>query len=92
MPVNWKKAKDLPPGPICTITVDEINKTGAWRTVRPVIDSEKCNGCFTCWKFCPEACIQIKGDKVNIDYDFCKGCGICENECPKKAISMQMEE
>ena len=92
MPVNWKKASDLPPGPICVLTVDEINKTGSWRTVRPVVDYEKCSDCFTCWKFCPEACVKLEKGRIVIDLDFCKGCGICENECPKKAITMHMEE
>jgi 2-oxoisovalerate ferredoxin oxidoreductase delta subunit len=92
MPVNWKKAKDLPPGPICTLYVDEVNKTGSWRTVRPVIDYKKCTSCYTCWKFCPEVSIKIKDGKVEIDYDYCKGCGICANECPKEAITMTLEE
>jgi len=92
MPVSWKKAKDLPPGPICVLLVDEVNKTGSWRTVRPVIDYEKCTGCFTCWKFCPEVSIKIVDGKVSVDYDYCKGCGICANECPKEAIKMEMED
>jgi 2-oxoisovalerate ferredoxin oxidoreductase delta subunit len=92
MPVNWKKAKDLPPGPICILPVDEINKTGSWRTVRPVIDQAKCTKCYTCWKFCPDVAVKIAEGKVLIDYDFCKGCGICASECPKEAISMVMEE
>ncbi|MDK2880068.1 MAG: pyruvate ferredoxin oxidoreductase delta subunit [Thermoanaerobacteraceae bacterium] len=65
-------------------------KTGNWRTVKPVIDLEKCSGCLLCWIFCPEACIG-KNDR-SIDYTYCKGCGICETECPKKAIVMVKEE
>ncbi len=64
--------------------------TGSWRTSRPVLDSEKCNGCLICWLLCPENVIA----RVNraIDYVYCKGCGVCAVECPRKAIAMIKEE
>lgn len=68
-----------------------VNKTGSWRSVRPVIDLDKCISCMLCWKFCPDSCIKIVGDKPVIDLDYCKGCGICEEECPKDAIKMVEE-
>jgi len=69
------------------------NKTGAWRTHRPLTDNIKCIGCSLCAKLCPEACI----DMINIenklkprtDFDYCKGCGLCAHECPVKAIAMK---
>ncbi|ATW25722.1 4Fe-4S binding protein [Candidatus Formimonas warabiya] len=64
--------------------------TGTWRTSRPQLDPQKCNGCLLCWLYCPEGVIS-KTDR-SIDYDLCKGCGICEAECPKKAITMVKEE
>jgi len=78
------------------------NKTGNWRTFKPIIQYEKCIRCMICWKFCPEPAIHIidkkldkaPNDKVRkfgvpvIDYDYCKGCGICANECPVKCINM----
>ena len=64
--------------------------TGTWRTMRPVIDHEKCNGCLFCWMFCPEGVVG-KDDRT-IDYEFCKGCGVCAVECPKQAIVMVKEE
>jgi len=64
--------------------------TGTWRTIRPVLDPAKCNGCLLCWIFCPEGVIS-KVDR-SVDYDLCKGCGICEVECPKKAFTMVKEE
>lgn len=72
------------------------NKTGLWRTVRPVINYVTCKNkglkCGICRKFCPEPAILIGEDgKVTIDYDHCKGCGICSQECPLKAIEMQPE-
>ncbi|RLI91981.1 MAG: pyruvate synthase [Candidatus Altiarchaeales archaeon] len=69
------------------------NKTGAWRSKRPVVDFERCTGCGVCWSLCPEGCIEKRSDgKFEADLDYCKGCGICANECPRKAITMVMEE
>jgi 2-oxoacid:acceptor oxidoreductase delta subunit (pyruvate/2-ketoisovalerate family) len=87
----WKTYKDLPPGPVCTIYIDKVNKTGTWRTFKPIIDYKRCTSCFICWKFCPDVSIQNIDDKPVINYDFCKGCGICAEECPKKAIEMVLE-
>jgi len=67
-------------------------KTGNWRTLKPVVDKEKCKKCWICYKFCPEGCIKKTDDGPVTDYDYCKGCGICANECPFKAIQMVMEE
>lgn len=65
------------------------NKTGSWRTFKPVIDKNKCIKCFICWAFCPEA--AVKPETFDINYDYCKGCGICAEECPVKAIKMISE-
>lgn len=67
------------------------NKTGGWRTLRPVADLSKCIGCGICKQYCPEPCIQMKDKKPVIDYDYCKGCGICADECPEEAIKMEIE-
>ncbi|MEW5759521.1 MAG: 4Fe-4S binding protein [Candidatus Thermoplasmatota archaeon] len=67
------------------------NKTGGWRTFKPVKDDSKCNMCLFCWFYCPEGCIIREENKLRVDYDYCKGCGICANECPKKAIQMVRE-
>lgn len=64
-------------------------KTGTWRSIRPIIDLEKCTHCMICWIYCPDTCIKINDSKVvGIDYDHCKGCGICAYECPVNAIAM----
>ncbi|MBW2966232.1 4Fe-4S binding protein [Candidatus Woesearchaeota archaeon] len=69
------------------------NKTGGWRTLKPVIDRDKCIKCGKCWQQCPDTSIKIdKEGKATIDYDFCKGCGICAAECPVKCIQMIKEE
>lgn len=83
---------DLPPATM-TSESSRANKTGSWRAFRPIVDYEKCNKCYTCWKFCPDAAILILEDgSIKIDLDYCKGCGICETECHKKAISLTPEE
>lgn len=68
------------------------NKTGLWRSLKPVIDREKCTSCMLCWKFCPDSCIKIVGEKPEIDLDYCKGCGICAEECPRQAIKLVEEK
>ncbi len=67
------------------------NKTGSWRSQRPVV-TDKCQGCGTCANFCPENCIAIENKKAKINYDYCKGCLICVNECPLKAIKIENEK
>ena len=65
------------------------NKTGAWRTLRPVLDAKKCNDCSLCWLYCPDGAIANPG--WAIDYDYCKGCGICAEACHVGAIAMVRE-
>ncbi len=67
-------------------------KTGNWRTHRPVVHNEQCNGCGICYARCPEGDIRMDAnDKPVIDYDHCKGCLICVEECPKHAIEIIRE-
>jgi 2-oxoacid:acceptor oxidoreductase delta subunit (pyruvate/2-ketoisovalerate family) len=65
------------------------NKTGGWRTNRPVRDAIKCTKCHICWQYCPENAID---KDINFNYDYCKGCGICAATCPVKCIQMVKEE
>lgn len=69
-----------------------LRKTGNWRTHRPVINLDECNGCAICYARCPEGDIKMDAnDKPVIDYDHCKGCLICATECPKHAIEIIRE-
>ncbi len=72
------------------------NKTGGWRTYIPKTDYNKCIGCGTCSRVCPEKAVTMEaGDgkqKPKTNYDFCKGCGLCASECPVKAISMELDK
>ncbi|MGD9389623.1 MAG: 2-oxoacid:acceptor oxidoreductase family protein [Thioalkalispiraceae bacterium] len=63
-------------------------RTGLWRTMRPVINYEKCSGCWwVCSTYCPDGAINVREDgKPDIDYDHCKGCLVCVAQCPPHAI------
>lgn len=63
-------------------------RTGLWRTLRPVIDYERCNRCnWICSTFCPDNAIKVDPDGTpRIDLDHCKGCMICVAQCPPHAI------
>lgn len=69
-----------------------LRKTGTWRTFRPVLIPEKCNGCWLCFVYCPEGVIKIRDDgKPDIDYDYCKGCLDCVGMCPTHALLAERE-
>lgn len=91
--VSWR---ELPCGALIKdLKKIKENKTGAWRTLRPIFIKEKCINCYRCWMYCPDAAIIIENEKVvGINYDYCKGCGICASECLEKvqAIIMKREE
>jgi pyruvate ferredoxin oxidoreductase gamma subunit len=63
-------------------------RTGLWRTMRPIIDYDRCNGCWwVCSTFCPDDSISVTDDgRPLIDFDTCKGCMICVAQCPPHAI------
>lgn len=66
--------------------------TGDWRSVRPVIDMDKCKQCLFCVPVCPDNAIPVLDIKRGeFLYDYCKGCGICADVCPFGAIRMEKE-
>jgi pyruvate ferredoxin oxidoreductase gamma subunit len=70
-----------------------LRETGGWRTFRPVLVSDKCNGCWLCFAYCPEGVISMnKDDRPVIDYAHCKGCQICVHECPTEALVAEREK
>lgn len=70
-----------------------LRETGGWRTFRPVLVPDKCNGCWLCFVYCPDGVISMsKDDKPVIDYDHCKGCQICVHECPTHALVAEREK
>ncbi len=69
----------------------KVNKTGSWRTTRPIFKHDTCNDCRSCGLVCPDACITGYDNVYDADLDYCKGCGICAYECPVDDIDMVVE-
>jgi pyruvate ferredoxin oxidoreductase gamma subunit len=70
-----------------------LRETGGWRTFRPVLVPDKCNGCWLCFAYCPDGVISMtKDDRPVIDYAHCKGCQICVHECPTEALVAEREQ
>lgn len=63
-------------------------RTGLWRTMRPVLDRDRCHQCtWVCGTFCPDGAISVADDGYpEIDYDHCKGCLICVAVCAPHAM------
>ena len=69
------------------------NKTGNWKTFKPVVDFKKCIHCMFCVLDCPDICIPVKDEKrLETNFEMCKGCGICESVCPVKCIKMVKDD
>jgi NADH-quinone oxidoreductase subunit I len=62
-------------------------------------DKDKCTGCGTCSKTCPQGVIEIvtsvnPGDnkyiveKFQVDTGYCISCGLCVESCPYSALYM----
>jgi pyruvate ferredoxin oxidoreductase gamma subunit len=68
--------------------------TGLWRTMRPVIDYDRCKRCaWICSTLCPDSTISInEAGYPEIDYQHCKGCLICMSSCPSHAIRALPEQ
>ena len=63
-------------------------RTGLWRTLRPVIEYDRCRQCnWICSNYCPDNAITVNEDDYpEIDLEHCKGCMICVAQCPPHAI------
>lgn len=63
-------------------------RTGLWRTLRPVINYDRCKHCWwVCSTICPDSAITVnEQSEPVIDYDHCKGCMICVARCAPHAI------
>lgn len=69
-----------------------IRSVGGWRTFRPVLRPDLCNGCWLCFANCPEGAITIKPDgRPAIYYPHCKGCLDCVEVCPTDALTVEQE-
>jgi pyruvate ferredoxin oxidoreductase gamma subunit len=69
-----------------------IRSVSGWRTFRPVLRPDLCNGCWLCFANCPEGAITIKPDgKPAVYYPHCKGCLDCVEVCPTDAMTVERE-
>ena len=69
-----------------------IRSVSGWRTFRPVLRPDLCNGCWLCFANCPEGAITIKPDgKPAVYYPHCKGCLDCAEVCPTDAMTVERE-
>ncbi len=69
-----------------------IRSMSGWRTFRPVLRPDLCNGCWLCFANCPEGAITIKPDgRPAVYYPHCKGCLDCVEVCPTDAMTVERE-
>jgi len=55
----------------------------ATRSMRPVVDFEKCIKCTLCWLQCPDSCFDVTPEGLyDANMEACCGCGVCEAVCP----------
>ncbi|MBN2504676.1 MAG: 4Fe-4S binding protein, partial [Bacilli bacterium] len=52
----------------------------------PVINSDKCDLCQECMRFCRYNAIALIGEKMEVFPELCHSCGGCSIVCPKQAI------
>ena len=83
----FEKAKISSPTIHASATSVEV-RTGLWRTLRPVINYDRCKHCWwVCSTICPDSAISVNDENQPvIDYDHCKGCMICVARCAPHAI------
>ncbi|MBT3701122.1 MAG: 4Fe-4S binding protein [Alphaproteobacteria bacterium] len=69
-------------------------RTGLWRTLRPLLERDKCKRChWVCGSYCPDGVIAVDdAGYPEIDYEHCKGCMICVAQCPAHALVAVAEE
>jgi formate hydrogenlyase subunit 6/NADH:ubiquinone oxidoreductase subunit I len=69
-----------------------LNISRRFRGNELVWNREKCTGCGTCAKTCPQGAIEIvisadmTENKYEIDTGYCINCGLCIEACPYEAL------
>jgi pyruvate ferredoxin oxidoreductase delta subunit len=63
------------------------------RTMRPVIDFDKCVKCTLCWIQCPDSVFDVMPDGLyDANMEACCGCGVCEAVCPARDCITMVNE
>jgi pyruvate ferredoxin oxidoreductase delta subunit len=68
-------------------------KKWSTRTMRPVVDFDKCIKCTLCWLQCPDSCFDVMPDGMyDANLEACCGCGVCEAVCPEPECITMVNE
>ncbi len=63
------------------------------RTMRPVVDFDKCIKCTLCWLQCPDSCFDVTPEGFyDANMEACCGCGVCEAVCPEPECITMVNE
>src|SRR5438128_2087616 len=63
------------------------------RTMRPVVDFDKCIKCTLCWLQCPDSVFDVTPEGLyDANLEACCGCGVCEAVCPVTACVTMVNE
>ncbi len=63
------------------------------RTMRPVVDFDRCVKCTLCWLQCPDSCFDVMPDGLyDANMEACCGCGVCEAVCPVRDCITMVNE
>jgi len=57
----------------------------------PEVDTDACNGCASCERWCSTGAIRVDGGVAKIDPNLCIGCGQCIIACPEGATQNQWD-
>lgn len=86
--IAWRKGR-LYCNSICPVgTV--LGVLSKYSLFKPVINTEKCNGCNRCARNCKSSCIDTKAH--TIDYSRCVVCMDCIENCNQGAISYSLRK
>ncbi len=50
------------------------------------MNHNKCIGCLSCIKVCPNEALSLVNNRIDVDRDMCTACYACAEICPSKAI------
>jgi pyruvate ferredoxin oxidoreductase delta subunit len=72
---------------------NQVFKKYLTRTMRPVVDFDKCIKCTLCWLACPDSCFDVTPEGLyDANLEACCGCGVCEAVCPEPQCVTMVNE